>query len=132
MELYTYCKKSDLQFTKEQMVAVVNLVLTMTNADGVVEPAEIKSAMVYFNNFGISYDAFKEMVDFEIKADKVVDTVKAMNTEQKKFLTGLIGVVMFADSKVDEKEKKLFTLICDVAKLPSMTVTEALEYMSSL
>jgi hypothetical protein len=55
-----------------------------------------------------------------------------MTSEEKKYVTSYLGLIICADGKIDDKEMALWSLISSVCDLPTMNLEQALNNMANL
>ena len=52
-----------------------------------------------------------------------------MTYEQKKYVAAYLGTLMASDKDINDKELALWRLLSKLCGLPSMNITDAVEYM---
>ena len=62
----------------------------------------------------------------------LLNTVLAMNDEQKKYVTAYLGVILAIDNDIDDAEMRLWSMVTMLCDLPKMTIGEALRFLDSL
>ena len=95
-----------IQFNDTQKAAMVSLLIEMINADNVVDPSECDVFDTICAEYGIDDDTFN--LGRSLNCMVALDIMKRMATAQ------LLTRVIDADARDDDKEIKLFNIICNV------------------
>lgn len=119
-----------MTFNEPQMVAMVNLAKAMVAADGKVEKAELAAIALELTKFGIAGETTKRILANAelINSSTAIAIVSAMDSEQKKYVTGYLAFIMAVDGEIAPSEVALWSLISTLANLPTMTVGQALQF----
>ena len=51
-------------------------------------------------------------------------SIANMDSNKKRFVAALLGIIMAADGNIDEKELALWRLVSSMCNLPTMNLTE--------
>ena len=121
-----------MQFTGNEMAAILKSAKMMAMADGVMTSDEKDVIKRDLENFGIKIDTI-ESIAIEhnannMKGAEVISILSNMSIPQKKYVCGYLAAIMVADGEVDENEKKLWSLLSMLAEFPTMTIGEAIAY----
>lgn len=108
------------------------MVHAMMIADGKLEEEETSLVSSEMVKFGIPFEDFKEIFIKGRDMDPGIATeiVTKMTHEQKKYVAAYLGTLMAADGDIDDREMSLWRLLSHICKLPSMSVIDAVKYMS--
>lgn len=99
-----------IEFSETQKAAIVSLLIEMINADKVVDPCECTVFDTICVEYGISEEAFK--VGRSLNSMVAIDVMKRMSDIQKITTARLLTRVIDADANDDDREIRLFNLIC--------------------
>ena len=121
-----------MKFNKIEMMAIMNMVNAMIIADGKVEDEETRIISAEMVKFGIPLDDFKEIYVKGRDMDPAfaVEIVSKMTYEQKTYVAAYLGTLMSCDGDIDEREMALWRLLSTLCGLPTMSVIDAVKYMS--
>ena len=61
-----------------------------------------------------------------------VNMISDFDDEKKKFFCAFLGALIIVDGEIDENEMKLWSLTSHFCGLPTMSVGDAIEYMTKL
>jgi len=120
-----------MKFTANEMAAILKTAKMMALADGVVTSDEkdvIKRDLASFGLNGTIDSIAIEHKANNMEGSEVISILSKMSIEQKKYACGYLAAVMVADGEIDEKEKRLWSVISLLAGFPIMTLGEAIEY----
>jgi len=115
-------------------MAVFKFLGAMAAADGKVDPREVVVSTLEGTRMGLKTS---EIEDFLKEVDKMeyseaLAHIAQMNTENKKYVAAVLGVMMDADGKINVSEFKLWNFVSYICKLPPMNLAEALTYYNNL
>ena len=99
-----------MEFSETQKAAIVSLLIEMINADSVVDPSECSVFDTICVEYGISDEAFN--VGRSLDSVIALDVMKRMSDIQKITTAHLLTRVIDADANDDDREIRLFNLIC--------------------
>lgn len=99
-----------IEFNETQKAAIVSLLIEMINADKVVDPSEC----VVFDTICVEYSISEETYNLgrALNSMVAIDIMKRMSDLQKIATAQLLIRVIDADTNDDDKEIKLFNIIC--------------------
>ena len=108
------------------------MVHLMVIADGKVKDEEISVISSEAAKFGISPQEFGEIFTKakDMESAYAVEIISKMTFEQRKYVAAYLGTVMAIDDDIDDTEIALWRLLSQMCGLPSMTVGEAICYIS--
>ena len=125
-----------MQFSGEEMSALLKAAKMMALADGKMTSDEKDIMIAELKSFGVELNTLQsiaiEKQANEMEGKKVVTVLSALNDEQKKYACGYLAAVMLADGVIDEKETNLWSFISLMAGFPTMTIVEAINYWNEL
>ncbi len=122
-----------MQLTKLEFSAIVKFSKQMSIIDGNVDFSELEIIKREFIRFNIPTNEIEwilergDSMDFE----EAVSYIKNLNSEQKEYVTSLLGEIITADGVIDDKEKVFWSIISLACDLPTMTIAEALINMNT-
>ena len=101
---------ASIQFNETQKAAIVSLLVEVINADGKVDPSEC----AVFNTICVEYSIGEETYQIGRSLDSMVAVhiMKNMSDAQKILTAQLLIRVIDADAMDDDKEIRLFNVIC--------------------
>ena len=120
-----------MTFKRTEMIAIMSMANAMIMADGRIDDAETSVISAEMLKFGIPLEDFKEIYTrgMNMEPDIAVDIVSKMTYEQKKYVAAYLGTLMASDKDIDDKELALWRLLSTLCGLPTMNITDAVEYM---
>lgn len=122
-----------MEFTKLQMSAIVKMAKSMVMADGVVNEKETELMSKELLRFGVPISEVPSIMKMgdNMQASDAVTIISAMDSQQKKYVTAYLGVMIAIDGDIDDSEMKLWTLISVLCNLPTMTIKEAASFLAN-
>lgn len=114
----------------KQLSALVKMGVAMALADGKVEEVEKVAIAMELVKFGVSNNEAESIINESQTMDvsDAIATLSCMTTEQKKYATGYLAIIMASDRDIDPSEVKLWQLICTLSNFPTMNIGEALTF----
>ena len=124
----------NLQFTKKELTAIVNLASNMIAADGKIDDAELFSFTIEMQRIGVEeYQIKSLMADAQaMQSSEVISVVSNLKTNEKKYVAAFLGYLMSVDGNIDNTEMKLWKFASILCNLPLMNVTKAEQIMNEL
>ncbi|MCQ2264768.1 MAG: TerB family tellurite resistance protein [Bacteroidales bacterium] len=121
-----------MKFNKIEMTAIMNMAHAMIIADGKIEDTETSIISSEMIRFGIPLNDFKEIFIKGRDMDPAfaIEIVSKMTYEQKKYVAAYLGTIMSIDENINDKELALWRLLSNLCGLPSMSVIDAVKYMT--
>lgn len=123
-----------MTFTLEERKAIYRIARAMVLADGNVDNNEMGALANEMFRIGSNPDeliAFEEGIG-EFKPSMAVNVISDFDDEKKKFFCAFLGALIIVDGEIDENEMKLWSLTSHFCGLPTMSVGDAIEYMTKL
>lgn len=123
-----------MTFTLEERKAIYRIARAMVLADGNVDKNEMGALANEMFRIGSNPDeliAFEEGIG-EFKPSMAVNVISDLDDEKKKFFCAFLGALIIVDGEIDENEMKLWSLTSHFCGLPTMSVGDAIEYMTKL
>lgn len=119
-----------MEYTGKQLSALVKLGVAMASADGKVADEETFAISAELAKFGVTANEVMMLLKGakEMSPADALTIISAMNSEQKKYATGYLAVIMVSDGEIADSETKLWQLICALGGFPAMTLEEALNF----
>ena len=129
-----FSQKQHLQFNTLELSAIVKLAKVMAAADGHLDVKELAVIANEAKRFGIPKDDLNLILSTgdAMEASDSIIIVKAMDTKRKKYVAAYLGCIMAIDGDIDDKELAFWQLVSTLAGLPTMSINEAINYMSEL
>lgn len=124
----------EISFDKEGLMAIAKLANAMIAADGKVAENEMYTWTVEMERLGVPREEFAKIFEAseEMPFSEALRVVTSLNAEQKRYIGAFLGSLMAVDGEIDNDELKLWQLVSTFCDLPTMSVREALTFMSSL
>lgn len=121
-----------LSFSRKEMTAIIQIAGAMAGADGVAHPNEVKMMTIEAQRFGIEEVDFKRLLSEASSMDisEALSEIATMNDAQKYYVCAYLGTLMAIDGDIDDKEKALWQLMSTICKLPTMSIANAIAYMT--
>ncbi len=125
---------SIMQFSGEELAAVMKLGMAMVAADGRTDESELEVVRIELARFGASAGQMlalsreAQIMEF----DKAVRVISNFDNERKKYVASYLAVIMIADREIDDKEIALWQLLSLMCGLPEMDVNQAVDNMNNL
>lgn len=124
-----------MQFSGNEMAALLKAAKMMALADGVMTNDEKEVMKADLKSFGVEIDTLQS-VAIEAAANRmdgaeVIKVLSSMSNEQKKYACGYLAAVMAADGEIADKETELWSLISLLAGFPTMSVGEAILFWNN-
>ena len=129
-----FSQKQHLQFNTLELSAIIKLAKVMAAADGHLDVKELAVIANEAKRFGIPKDDLNLILSTgdAMEASDSIIIVKAMDTKRKKYVAAYLGCIMAIDGDIDDKELAFWQLVSTLAGLPTMSINEAINYMSEL
>lgn len=123
-----------MQFTGQELSAIMKLGIAMSGADGHTDNTEVDVVFNELERFGASVIQKLHLTKLseQMKFDEAIRIISNFDDERKKYVASYLAVIMIADGVIDDKEIALWqlaTLLCD---LPAMDVQQAVDNMNNL
>jgi len=99
-----------IEFNETQKAAIISLLIEMINADSVVDPSECVVFDTICVELGIGEDTYN--LGRSLNSMVAIDIMKRMSDMQKIATAQLLIRVIDADAMDDDKEIRLFNVIC--------------------
>lgn len=114
----------------KQLAAVVKAGLLLTNADGKAEQDEYEIIVSEVNSFNVTREQFDMLLDManNMSVEEMVDLLKVLSYEDKKYISGFLVSIAVIDQKVDPEEAKAWQAICSLCQFPEVSAEDALLY----
>ncbi len=137
MGLFNGKKKSvgteELSFNRREMMAILKMAGAMAGADGRAHPNEVKMMINECLRFGIDAEESSKLLSQSTNMDgsEAMATIAIMTDAQKRYVCAYLGSLMAIDGNIDDNERTMWQLVSTLCKLPTMTISDALEYMAN-
>jgi hypothetical protein len=121
-----------MTFTGIEMAAITKLALAMAAADDRVEKSELAYIALELARFGVKdADPILKGAD-EMDPTIALSIVANMTPKEKKYVAAYLGTLMAVNGDIDEKELSLWRLTSSLCGLPTMNITEAINYVKNM
>ena len=123
----------NLSFTRQEMTAIMKVASIMATADGTLHEKEATMMTIEALRFNLSEEDVKKMLPLsnEMDAKEALLAIATMTDSQKRYVTAYLGTMMAVDGNIDDKEMALWRMISTICKLPTMNISDAIQYMSN-
>lgn len=123
-----------MQFTGEELAAVMKMGIAMVGADGRTDESELEVVRNELSRFGASVGQMLALSrDAQrMEFDKAVRIISIFDFERKKYVASYLAVIMISDGEIDDKEVALWQLVTLMCGLPEMDVNQAVDNMNNL
>ncbi len=121
-------------FKKDEIIAVYKAANLMVLADKKVLPEEIATVDEAMEKLGIiSNSSLKEIKELanQITEDECYGTLAFLDSEQKKFVSAMLGTISSSDGDIDDCELELWRKLCYNCDLPKMSNRQAIYIFQS-
>ena len=122
----------NIQFSREELAAVLKMANAMIAVDGKIEDVETSllgremiRLRVNENEFNNAYRRSEEM-----KYSEALRTISLFDWPRKKYLGAFLGTIMAIDGEIDANETKLWNYTAELCELPLLSIEEATEIMN--
>lgn len=121
-----------LSFTRQEMAAIIKLGTVMAAADRHLHENETTMMATEALRFNLSEKDFGQMLTSsdKMEAKEALFTIATMTDSQKRYVTAYLGTLMSIDGNIDDKEMALWSMVSSLCKLPTMSIADAIEYMT--
>ena len=122
-----------LTFNQREMTAIIKVALAMSVADGTCENNESSFMAQEAHRFNITGDDLNMLLEGckNMDGQTAVAELATMTDAQKRYVTAYLGTLMAVDGEISEKELSLWRLMTELCKLPSMSISDAINYMAN-
>ena len=123
-----------MQFTGEELAAVMKLGIAMISADGRTDEREMEVVRNELTRFGASVGQMLSLTRDaqQMKSETAISIISGFDYERKKYVASYLAVIMIADGEIDEKELALWQMATLLCGLPEMDVRQAVDNMNNL
>ena len=123
-----------MQFTGEELAAVMKLGIAMISADGRTDEREMEVVKNELTRFGASVGQMLSLTREaqQMKSETAISIISGFDYERKKYVASYLAVIMIADDEVDDKELALWQMATLLCGLPEMDVRQAVNNMNNL
>lgn len=123
-----------MQFSGQELAAVMKMAIAMVGADGRSDEREMEVVRNELTRFGASVGQMlaltREAQSMEFQ--KAIGIISQFDYERKKYVSSCLAVIMIADGEIDDKEVALWQLVSLLCGLPEMDVNQAVDNMNNL
>ena len=123
-----------MQFTGEELAAVLKMAVAMVGADGRNDEREMAVVKNELTRFGASLGQMialtKDAQNMEF--EKAIGIISKFDFDRKKYVSSYLAVIMIADGEIDDKEVALWQLVSLLCGLPEMDVNQAVDNMNNI
>ena len=121
-----------MTFTGIEMAAITKLALAMAAADDKVEKSELAYIALELARFGVKdADPILKGAD-EMDPTIALSIVANMKPKEKKYVAAYLGTLMAVNGDIDEKELSLWKLTSSLCGLPTMNITETIDFVKGM
>ncbi len=121
-----------MNFSFDDRKAIYCIARAMVLADDEVVVNEMKALATGMSMIGSTPE---ELMDFEnsnesFEPSDAVTHIAGFNSEKKEFVCAFLGTLIVVDGDVDANELRLWGLTTYFCDLPTMSISDAMEYMA--
>ena len=122
-----------LSFSNVEMAAIIKTAMAMATADGKVEDNEKAMIAIEAARFNLGSDKFESLLKLStsMSATDSLAMIAAMDAAEKRYVAAYLGAMIAADGDIDDKEMSLWRLVSTLCDLPTMTIVDAIDYMTN-
>lgn len=121
-----------MQFSGEELSAVMKMAITMVGADGRSDEREMEVVRNELTRFGASVGQMlaltKEAQKMEFQ--RAIEIISNFNYEKKTYVSSFLAIIMIADDEINDKEVALWQLVSALCRLPEMNISQAIDKMN--
>ncbi len=123
-----------MQFSGNELAAVLKMAMAMIGADGRIDVREMEVVRNELTRFGASVGQMKALTDEaqKMEFDKAVGIISNFDYERKEYVSSYLAIIMISDGEIDDKEVALWQLVSLLCGLPEMDVNQAIDNMNNL
>lgn len=123
-----------MQFTGQELAAVMKLGIAMISADGRTDEREMEVVKNELTRFGASVGQMLSLTREaqQMKSETAISIISAFDYERKKYVASYLAIIMIADGEIDDKEVALWQMATLLCGLPEMDVRQAIDNMNDL
>lgn len=123
-----------MQFTGEELAAVMKLGVAMISADGRTKKSEMEVVKYELLRFGASTEQMLSLTNAaqQMNSEKAIGIISNFDYERKKYVASYLAVIMISDGEIDDKELSLWQMATLLCGLPEMDVKQAVDNMNNL
>ena len=123
-----------MQFTGQELAAVMKLGIAMISADGRTDEREMEVVKNELTRFGASVGQMLSLTREaqQMESKTAIEVISNFDYERKKYVASYLAVIMIADGEIDEKELALWQMATLLCGLPEMDVNQAVDNMNNL
>lgn len=122
-----------MKLSREELKAVTCLAMAMVAADEKLEEIEkfilFSQVLVEVGDVEKVEEILEESKDLELTT--AIDMVKKLSYTQKHYVAAYLGFLMASDGDIDKREMALWQLLSIVCELPTMSVDDAINFMTN-
>lgn len=124
----------NLKFTYSQRVAVFSLARMIAYADGTMHNDEFRYACTVFKKIGMDEEEFVTLStnDTKLSSGSISQTIRAMSSEQRKFIAAFLMVMTAVDGDISQMELVGYVAIATECNLPDLDFDEAKRIMTRI
>lgn len=123
-----------MQFTGQELAAVMKLGIAMISADGRTDEREMEVVRNELSRFGASVGQMLSLTREaqQMKSETAISIISDFDPERKKYVASYLAVIMIADGEIDDKELALWQMATLLCGLPEMDINQAVDNMNNL
>ena len=123
-----------MQFTGQELAAMMKLGIAMIGADGRTDESEMKVVENELLRFGATIEQMLTLIQEakQMEFDTAIGIISKFDYERKKYVASYLAVIMIADGEIDDKEVALWQLATLLCNLPEMDVRQAVDNLNNL
>ena len=99
-----------MQFTDQEKIAIVSLLIEMANADSHISYEEMITFNLICQKLEIDHDSF--VVAYDLRCEHAIEVLKNMSNDKKLQLARMMVEIIDSDNNVDDREIALLNHAC--------------------
>ena len=121
-------------FTNQELSAIFRMATVVASADGNISDEETALMALELLRFGVSEEKSQIIMKegLSLSPAEACIIISNMTSEEKRYVTAYLGVMICADGKIEDSEMKTWALTSKICNLPAMSLGDAIEIMKNL
>lgn len=99
-----------MQFTSQEKIAVLSLLIEMANANDQIAYEEMITINLICQKLEIDHDSF--VVSYDLRCEHAIEVLKNMSDDKKLQLARMMVEIIDSDNNVDDREIALLNHAC--------------------
>lgn len=134
-EFEVVSSRASFSFTSEELQAVCCVAIIMIKSDRVIKDIETATLLRELGRFapeGLNRIAALIQLGMKMDEKRCYSLIKAMNSNQKYYISCLLMTLMVVDQDIADAEKLALAILVTLCGLPVVKLEDAIQYMVEL